>query len=95
MLEGDLVRVLRESLVPVVLWKVDSHYIHVGPCFVLGLMNSEAKDLIESGKSKYQERRGAADVMQPFQLVSLDFPADYRVVSSTSRQGREGCKARK
>jgi hypothetical protein len=55
MQEDDLVCVLRESSVPVVLRRLDSHYIHIGPCFILGLMNGEAKDLIESGTSRIQE----------------------------------------
>jgi hypothetical protein len=55
MLEGDLVCVLRESSVPVVLRRLDSHYLHLGPCFILGLMDGEAKDLIGSGTSQIQE----------------------------------------
>ena len=53
--QDDLVCVLQGSSVPVILRKVNSHYIHVGPCFILGLMDGEAKGLLESGKSKIQE----------------------------------------
>jgi hypothetical protein len=55
MRRDDLVCVLPKNSVPIFLQKVDLHYIHVGPCFVLGLMDGEAKGLIEYGKSKYQE----------------------------------------
>ncbi|KAI9868856.1 MAG: hypothetical protein M1813_004707 [Trichoglossum hirsutum] len=55
--QDDLVCVLQESTAPVVLRKVDSHYVHVGPCFILGLMDGEAKDLVvaEGGGSEVQE----------------------------------------
>jgi hypothetical protein len=55
MLKGDLVCVLRESSVTVVLRRLDSYYLHFGPCFILGLMDGEAKDLIGSGTSQIQE----------------------------------------
>ncbi|KAF4625433.1 hypothetical protein G7Y89_g12733 [Cudoniella acicularis] len=52
---GDLVCVLSDCSIPVLLRKVDSHYIHVGACFVLGLMDGEAVQLVRSGKAKMEE----------------------------------------
>ena len=40
--KGDLVCVLYGCPVPMVLWRVDSGYLLVGECFVLGLMDGEA-----------------------------------------------------
>ncbi|KAH0556412.1 hypothetical protein GP486_005667 [Trichoglossum hirsutum] len=55
--QDDLVCVLQESSLPVVLRKVGSHYVHIGPCFVLGLMDGEVEDHIitEKEESKIQE----------------------------------------
>jgi hypothetical protein len=47
--KGDLVGVLKGCRCPVVLRKVDKHYVHVGPCFVPGLMEGEAASLVKSG----------------------------------------------
>ena len=47
--EDDIVCILKGSSVPTVLRKVGSHYIHVGTCFVAGLMNGEAEKLIQNG----------------------------------------------
>ncbi|KAH8745963.1 heterokaryon incompatibility protein-domain-containing protein [Hyaloscypha sp. PMI_1271] len=57
MLRDDVVCVLCQSSVPVILRRVDSHYIHVGSSFVLGLMEGEAREryLIESSTSDLQE----------------------------------------
>ena len=40
--KGDRVCVLPTCLMPVLLRKVDSHFIHLGVCYVEGLMNGEA-----------------------------------------------------
>jgi hypothetical protein len=39
---GDLVCVIFGCDTPVVLHRVDSHYIHVGVCFAVGLMDGAA-----------------------------------------------------
>lgn len=39
--------------VPVVLRRVDDHYIHIGPCWVLGLMNGEALENESNGFAKF------------------------------------------
>ncbi|KAI1418477.1 hypothetical protein F5Y13DRAFT_184117 [Hypoxylon sp. FL1857] len=54
---GDRVCVLEGSNTLSVLRRVPDnrgHYIHVAPCFVVGLMNGEAKGFMESGWSKIQ-----------------------------------------
>ncbi len=43
MQNGDCVAVLSGCSMPVVLRKIGSYYLHVGSCFVLGLMNGEAQ----------------------------------------------------
>lgn len=48
--EGDIICVLKGCHVPVILRKVEDHYIHVGTCFVQGLMEGEAADMLEAGK---------------------------------------------
>ncbi|KAJ0125211.1 hypothetical protein J7T55_006556 [Diaporthe amygdali] len=44
MVAGDDVCVMVGCDVPVVLRRVGDHHIHIGPCWVLGLMNGEALD---------------------------------------------------
>jgi hypothetical protein len=48
-LPGDLVCVLKGCGVPVVLRKSGNQYLHVGTCFVLGLMEGEARPLLMQG----------------------------------------------
>jgi hypothetical protein len=48
--EGDLVCVLQECRLPVLLRKVDNYYQFVSTCFVLGLMDGEAGDMLNSGE---------------------------------------------
>ena len=48
-LPGDQVCVLIGSNLPVILRKVGDRYIHVGPCFVLGLMDGEAMEDLRNG----------------------------------------------
>ncbi|KAM5342020.1 hypothetical protein ACJ41O_015051 [Fusarium nematophilum] len=52
--DGDLVCVLFGCEMPVVLRKVDSHYLHIGPCFALGLMRGEAVSWAKAGTEKIQ-----------------------------------------
>ncbi|KAE9365874.1 hypothetical protein N431DRAFT_430066, partial [Stipitochalara longipes BDJ] len=52
---GDKVYVLYGCDVPVVLRAVGDQYIHVGPCFVQGLMDGEAFDWVEEGKATVQD----------------------------------------
>ncbi|KAK5655603.1 hypothetical protein OQA88_5534 [Cercophora sp. LCS_1] len=47
--EGDLVCVLKDCGFPVILRRVESHYIFVGAAFVLGLMGGEARRFAEDG----------------------------------------------
>lgn len=49
---GDQVCVLKGCNVPVLLRKEGSHYVHVGPWFVLGFMDGEAGKMIWEGKLK-------------------------------------------
>jgi hypothetical protein len=55
MLKDDLVCVLHQSRVILVLRKVDSHYVHIGPCFVTGVMEGEAEHPVEMQRSNVQE----------------------------------------
>jgi hypothetical protein len=51
---GDTICVLKGCDTPVVLRKVDEYYIHVGTCFVLGLMEGESAGILETGRTKIQ-----------------------------------------
>jgi hypothetical protein len=55
LLTGDLICAVQNCSFPVLLRKQGLHYVHVGPCFVLGLMNGEAEKLIEEGHTSIQE----------------------------------------
>jgi hypothetical protein len=55
LLEGDVISFLRDCRMPVILRKVDSHYVLVGTCFVLGLMDGEAMQAAEHGTAQLQE----------------------------------------
>lgn len=49
MKESDHVCVIVGCDVPVVLRRIDDHYIHIGPCWVLGIMNGEAIEKASKG----------------------------------------------
>lgn len=51
--EGDYVCVIIGCDVPVILRRVGDHYIHIGPCWVLGLMNGEALEKSSNGFAEY------------------------------------------
>jgi Heterokaryon incompatibility protein (HET) len=53
--DDDIIVVLPGFSIPVLLRKVDSHYVHIGACFVLGLMEGEAGERVRSGKAHVQE----------------------------------------
>jgi hypothetical protein len=55
MRKGDLICVLLGSKVPFIMRKVDNHFILLGECFVLGLMDGEAIDWLEAERVKLQE----------------------------------------
>jgi hypothetical protein len=50
----DIVCILKGSLCPVVLRKRDDHYVLVGTCHVLGLMDGEAAAMVAIGKVQEQ-----------------------------------------
>jgi hypothetical protein len=52
--EGDLVCVLQNCRVPVLLRKVDDHYEFISTCFVLGLMDGEAAEMVSRGEISMQ-----------------------------------------
>jgi hypothetical protein len=47
---GDNLCVLKGCDVPVLLRREGSHFVNVGPCFVLGFMDGEAAKLVREGK---------------------------------------------
>ncbi|RSL96168.1 hypothetical protein CEP52_011657 [Fusarium oligoseptatum] len=51
---GDLVVVLAGCKAPVLLRRKGSHYEHVGPCLVMGLMEGEAKQMLDRGEAKIE-----------------------------------------
>jgi hypothetical protein len=53
-LSGDLVCVLSGCYLPLLLRRPDSHYVLVGHCFVLGLMDGEGVERINDGKAGIQ-----------------------------------------
>lgn len=52
---GDKVVVLAGCDAPVLLRPKDGHYEHIGPCFVIGLMDGEAKDMVDRGEAKLEK----------------------------------------
>ena len=52
---GDLVCVFPGCSVPVILRKVGGHYVLRGECFVLGLMDGKAMDVLDEGRVSLQE----------------------------------------
>ena len=52
---GDMICVLKACSTPVVLREVGGHYVHVGTCFVLGLMEGQAAELLQDGRTKIQQ----------------------------------------
>jgi len=52
---GDLVCVFSDCSIPVLLRREGNHYVHVGPCYVLGLMDGEAAQLVRNGKTRIEE----------------------------------------
>ncbi|KAI8670529.1 HET domain-containing protein [Fusarium keratoplasticum] len=51
---GDKVVVLGGCDVPVLLRPKDGHYEHISACFVAGLMDGEAKDMVDRGEAKLE-----------------------------------------
>ena len=47
--KGDEIYVLKDCGFPVILRKVESHFLYVGPAFVLGIMDGETRFLVEDG----------------------------------------------
>jgi hypothetical protein len=54
---GDLIAILNGCNVPVVLRKHEDNYIHIGTCFVPGLMEGEAQVLLDNGRAKVERIR--------------------------------------
>lgn len=52
---GDKVCVLAHCESPVILRQSGANWIHVGTCFVLGLSDGEAYEMIDEGKLKVEE----------------------------------------
>ena len=50
MREGDLLCVISGVKVPLVLRKIDNHYIIIGDCYVDGIMDGEIIPEIQAGK---------------------------------------------
>lgn len=50
---GDAICVVIGCDVPVALGRVGDHFIHIGPCWVLGLMNGEALEKVSSGPAEF------------------------------------------
>ncbi len=53
--EGDLVCVVQGCRVPVLLRKVDDYYHFVSTCFVLGMMDGEAAQMLDRGEAFIQQ----------------------------------------
>jgi len=51
----DYIAVIPGCSCPVLLRKVRDHFIHLGPCFVDGLMNGEVAEMLEAGKVKMED----------------------------------------
>lgn len=52
---GDIICVMARCNVPVVLRRRDSHYIHLGTCYVPGFMEGEAVKDVENGLREIQQ----------------------------------------
>lgn len=55
MLAGDIICVVKGCTYPVILRKIEDYHVHVGTCYVLGLMEGEAVEFLESGERQLQE----------------------------------------
>ncbi|OCL14656.1 hypothetical protein AOQ84DRAFT_272128, partial [Glonium stellatum] len=53
--DKDLVCVLFGLNCPIVLRRVKEHYVLVGPCYVLGLMDGEAIGFVEKGETELSD----------------------------------------
>jgi hypothetical protein len=53
--KNDFVCILKGCSVPVVLRKNGDHYIHIGTCYVTGLMRGEASGLLRDGRARMEE----------------------------------------
>ena len=52
---GQLVRVLKGHKAPVLLERKDSHYLFVGDCDVVGIMNGEVLEAVKRGEAETRE----------------------------------------
>jgi len=52
---GDMVCVLLGLRVPIVLRKVDNHYVVVREVYVSGLVKGEAIDMLEAGQCQFED----------------------------------------
>ncbi|KAF4964990.1 hypothetical protein FSARC_7168 [Fusarium sarcochroum] len=53
-LPGDVVCILTGCTLPAILRPENDHYLFVGCCFMIGLLDSEVADLVASGQAKIQ-----------------------------------------
>ena len=62
---GDFVCVVRGCDTPLVLRKVENHYIQIGPCFFVGLSNGGIRDLLGPAEAERSEHSKA-------QLINIE-----------------------
>jgi hypothetical protein len=55
MQEGDLVCALQGHALPVILRKVDEHYVHVGEGDVIGVIDGEILEAVRDGEAEITE----------------------------------------
>lgn len=53
--EGDFICTLLGCPFPVVLREIDGHFVNIGTCFILGLMNGEAAAMLNEGKAELRQ----------------------------------------
>ena len=51
---GDMICVIQGFNVPMVIRKVDNHFILIGTCFVKGMMHGEIVTLLERGQARIE-----------------------------------------
>jgi hypothetical protein len=54
MLAGDIICVVKGCTYPLISRKIEDYYVHIGTCYVVGIMEGEVAELLETGEREIQ-----------------------------------------